>query len=471
MGCAYSSDCCPGQRRITEADYTRCNDAAAIHTGPEMALDELQNIRDHRMQPVLDAYAQFRRLRPEFQEALEILKARVDEVSLLICTKDPEYNDQSKKIAQKLLVACVARYDGTTPIAELIALRDQTLKPVITAVERDRQLLTSPAGATARRRVAAVERRLTLLECLIDDKRRVEPIPLVPATFADVAPQTVAALVPPARLPHELELLSLMRGDIHRRVACRACTTGLEALKRDALAAVGLARTFGKARVSAQPDERSQPVASSSQEPVWVFESSRQSGLGGWECFDARMSRALEAAHADGPGAVVHVTASGGHEEVINLDHMQMTSVLTGEVRRVMRRAVPTVGSPSSAVATATATAADAAAAAAGDADSVDAAAAAAAANAAAVAHAIAAADAASASNAAAAAAMADSAAAAASGDGELGLPLGENPPPPGKPRSGKSLGDWFWEMEGRYLLENLPADDSVDSKHSCHAA
>ena len=115
--------------------------------------------------------------------------------------------------------------------------------------------------------------------------------------------------------------------------------------------------------------------------------------------------------------------------------------------------------------------AADAAAAAAGDADSADAAAAAAAANAAAVAHAIAAADAASASNAAAAAAMADSAAAAASGDGDLGLPLGENPPPPGKPRSGKSLGDWFWEMEGRYLLENLPADDSVDSKHSCRAA
>ena len=116
-------------------------------------------------------------------------------------------------------------------------------------------------------------------------------------------------------------------------------------------------------------------------------------------------------------------------------------------------------------------TAADAAAAAAGDAGSADAAAAAAAANAAAVAHAIAAADAASASNAAAAAAMADNAAAAASGDGELGLPLGENPPPPGKPRSGKSLGDWFWEMEGRYLLENLPADDSVDSKHSCRAA
>ena len=99
----------------------------------------------------------------------------------------------------------------------------------------------------------------------------------------------------------------------------------------------------------------------------------------------------------------------------------------------------------------------------------------AAAANAAAVADAIAAADAASASNAAVAAAMADSAAAATSGDvtgdGDLRLPLGENPPPPGKPKSGKSLADWFWEMEGRYLLQNLPADDSVDSQHSCRAA
>jgi hypothetical protein len=66
---------------------------------------------------------------------------------------------------------------------------------------------------------------------------------------------------------------------------------------------------------------------------------------------------------------------------------------------------------------------------------------------------------------------MADSAAAAASGDGNLGnlgQPLGENHPPPGE---AKSLDDWFWEMEGKYLLENLPGDNSVDSKHSCRSA
>ena len=102
------------------------------------------------------------------------------------------------------------------------------------------------------------------------------------------------------------------------------------------------------------------------------------------------------------------------------------------------------------------------------DADATDAAAAA---TAAAVADAAAATDAAIASNAATAAAMADSAAAAASGDGNLGnlgQPLGENHPPPGE---AKSLDDWFWEMEGKYLLENLPGDNSVDSKHSCRSA
>ena len=102
------------------------------------------------------------------------------------------------------------------------------------------------------------------------------------------------------------------------------------------------------------------------------------------------------------------------------------------------------------------------------DADAADAADAAAAATAAAVADAAAVTDAAIASNAAAAAAMADNAAAAASGDGNLGLPVGENHPPPSKP---KSLDDWFWETEGSYLLETLPDDNSVDSKHSCRAA
>ena len=54
---------------------------------------------------------------------------------------------------------------------------------------------------------------------------------------------------------------------------------------------------------------------------------------------------------------------------------------------------------------------------------------------------------------------------AAASGLGSLGLPVDETQETPDK-----NLRDWFWEMEER-LLQHLPDESSIDSKHACRAA
>ena len=70
---------------------------------------------------------------------------------------------------------------------------------------------------------------------------------------------------------------------------------------------------------------------------VWMFETAQNSGL--WVCYDAKMTRTLEEAWAEGPGAVVHLTSTvDSYEYVIDLSALTQTAVLTGETRAVMRR-------------------------------------------------------------------------------------------------------------------------------------
>lgn len=72
----------------------------------------------------------------------------------------------------------------------------------------------------------------------------------------------------------------------------------------------------------------------------WMYEHN-----GHWHFFDPRMSAALDAAHAEGPGSVVEL-AGRGFDYVVDLGTMTQTNRKTGKVRNVHCRALPSNNDP-----------------------------------------------------------------------------------------------------------------------------
>ena len=160
-----------------------------------------------------------------------------------------------------------------------------------------------------------LKKHLAALAGLIEEKRCYDPIPLIPASLPEVHPQIVAAIVTPQDLPQELQLLAVLRGEPPRRVECPCCaglgTAGSGSDGVDAL----MPPMVGRQKSGQRSWQRTALTA------AWAFEGAARDGS--WTCFDAKMSRQLEEAYRDGPGAVVHVTSNDRtFEYVVDLSSM-----------------------------------------------------------------------------------------------------------------------------------------------------
>lgn len=239
--------------------------------------------------------------------------------------------DETKDLATDLLLAVHAPFSAATPLGQLAALRNNKVDRVLKKAVRIQALVDSPHAPWLARTLAVARSRMQQLDALIHTKREFAPIPLVTSHLAIVQATTVAALAMPHELPHELELLTVLRGEAQKRTPCSACG-GKSNLAKATAAPVGLSRQVSQG---------------AALRAVWCFESSLHAGAGTWDVYDDKTSALLEEARKDGSGAVVHVAeTAGAWEFVIDLDAMVQTSVKTGEVRKVIRHPPRGEGAP-----------------------------------------------------------------------------------------------------------------------------
>ena len=147
-----------------------------------------------------------------------------EEKTKALVTPSRKYStEQIRRFANDLLLAAHAPFDAaTTPLGQLAALRKRIAQVVVHAEEMNGAVHDGLHLPHIERRLRVMRVRMQQLDALIRHKQTVAPIPLVTCNFADVKRATVAALATPHDLPHELELLTVLRGMAHQRVTPRA---------------------------------------------------------------------------------------------------------------------------------------------------------------------------------------------------------------------------------------------------------
>ena len=294
-------------------------------------------MRDELIKPALTKHA----VNPALRGALEPLRVRLAQIEEQI------FSLRYKAEKAELEVAIATRFGPHTSLDHLKALRGDGKgksvassilptflvgQPSLGAVLNDHLAKRSQVAAPQYDRLlAALQQRVTELDKLIDLKETTAPIPLVPATFKEVTPATVAALCTPQALPLELTLLQVLTGSgSGHRSPCRACKGAGEVF------ASIISRSLGKQPMAVTLTDTARRGAEGA---VWSYESDMLTHKE--ECYDDRMTAMLEASYMDGPGAVLHLTSSmpGLFEFVIDLKAMTEASVLTGVVRPIRRHA------------------------------------------------------------------------------------------------------------------------------------